>query len=161
MRQSKGTLQPDGQWRCPVGVPTRGGGQVPLCPGRRTHSFLPRGWHAGLTEPSGSGKIPPWTDVEVPANIYKGFKTRRKKKKIREPRNSLTGNAYDRTVRVSVRYRGRHRPPAAQLRPVQETDPQALGHADPPRTGGRSILVKTQSLAPERHRPGPAAAKGW
>lgn len=57
-----------------------------------------------------------------------------------------------RTVRVSVRWRGGQRPPAAQLRPAQETDPQALGHADPPGTGGRSILVKTQSLAPERHR---------
>lgn len=96
----------------------------------------------------------------MPANIYKGFKMRRKKK-IREPRNSLTGNAYDENCESQCLLERGQRLIAAQLRPAQETDPQVLGHTDPPRVGGRSILVKTQSLAPEQHRPGPAAAKGW
>ena len=39
-----------------------------------------------------------------------------------------------------------------QLWPVDETDPQALGHTDPPKISGHSVLVKTQSLAPERRR---------
>ena len=39
-----------------------------------------------------------------------------------------------------------------QLWPVDETDPQVLGHTDPQRIGGHSVLVKTQSLTPEWHR---------
>lgn len=98
--------------------------------------------------------------MEVPANIYKGFKMRRKKK-TREPRSSLTGNAHDENCESQCLLERGQRPTAAELRPAQETDPQALGHTDPPRVGGCSIPVKTQSLAPERHRPEPAAAKGW
>lgn len=48
-----------------------------------------------MTEPTGSGKVPFWTDVEALANIYTGFKMRRKKIKFGEPRNGLIGNAHN------------------------------------------------------------------